>query len=692
MFTSFLKSGIRSVYNVSENPSFAAEPWVIYPAKHKTTGKLASVFIFDKTKFENQVKRLCSMSSSNTRNPKVLISECYELIKFEINQLSKLKHPQILTVLEVLEETKTKFIFATESVGDNLSTINDLDSLTIQKGLLQIIKGLQFLHSNGIIHMNLNPSAIFLNQQGDWKLAGFKFLQNLNELSSQDRENFYIMNNSIIQFTNLNLSFTAPELIVDSRTNLNFANDVWSLAMVIYFIYNKKPLIEAESISEYKEKFKVFERNFYQKSGNLQLISIPQNLINVLPRCLARYPGDRMNLGQFLDTDYFNGKLIKAMCFIDEFSTKQVDEKLTFLEGLSIPDGKNNTILKQLPSSLIINKLIPTLIELILHELNVDEDNNLIPQSLLIILKSCESISQLTFQDKVFTILFDNKKTSKKLFNSSIKSRIIITENLHIIQHKTNDKQFITFIKNIINFIFIKDDSSDDQIKLQETFLRYTPKFIEKIDFPYLKNNIFPLLCENFKTTTILSTKIALIETFESFVDLNVIDNIIITDQLFVIMKNLKSRDERIVGKVLQFYNKLVKNQHINLDIDVCVENILFQCLSLTFSCNCDKNEFNKFMKINSGIQKLLVEKKLASLSVATTGNDFESLIQNQKTAGPDISEQIPKLKNHDIILQPRKPSNKTSSMKNVNFPPGYNSNIVLSPKHNVNSFSDSLI
>lgn len=182
MFKSVFKTGIRSTYNVSENASFHTELWAVYPAKHRLTGKAASVFIFDKTKFETLVQRMCSQSP-NTTNPRLIISECYELIKKEVSKLTKLKHPQILTVLEVLEETRLKFIFATEAVVANLVTLdlNKEDELSIQKGLLEVSKGLQFLHNFcSTIHLNLQPSSVFVTSLGDWKLAGFKFLQNLN--------------------------------------------------------------------------------------------------------------------------------------------------------------------------------------------------------------------------------------------------------------------------------------------------------------------------------------------------------------------------------------------------------------------------------------------------------------------------------------------------------------------------------
>ena len=56
-----------------------------------------------------------------------------------------------------------------------------------------------------------------------------------------------------------------------------------------------------------------------------------------------------------------------------------------------------------------------------------------------------------------------------------------------------------------------------------------------------------------FKTTTILSTKLTTIDTFEGLVDKKIIDKIIVNEQLFPIMKNLKSRDKRIVTKMLNF-------------------------------------------------------------------------------------------------------------------------------------------
>lgn len=651
MFRSVFKSGIRAAYNVLDNPTFVCEPWTVYPAKHRTSGRVVSVLIFDKTRFESQVQQLCS-NLSNSKNPKVIISETYELIKFSINQLSKLRHPQVLTIYEVLEETKTKFLFVSESITDTLATldIEKLDEITIQSGILQVAKGLQFLHNNGnIIHLNLQPNSIFINLDGDWKLAGFQFLQNMNEISPSERSNFYIMTQSIVPFANLNLNYTAPELIIDSTTQLDFGNDIWSLGCLIYYLFNHENMIncfDTNSISDYKREFQRFNQKFYNHRLNdlkYLLKDIPQSLYPIFQQTLSRYPHDRITISQFIDSDYFNGSVIKAMWFIDEFSTKSIDEKIIFIQKLA----ESEDLINQFPIKFKTNKLLHLLIDVITNELNVltnpinSSVDQLISYSLTSIFKIGSSLSSLSFYDRIFEVLLkDNQKKKSKnytnLINSSVKTRLTIVENLDIIQSKVNDREFVDFIKNSTD-IFLTSSSSEAtdqqvQIKLQELFLIKIPTFIDKIEFPYIKNTLFPLLCLIFKSTTILSTKLTTIEVFERLVNQNVIDKVIIVDQLLPILKNLKSRDKRVVTNVLKFFVQLCNNDRISLDLESLIDTILPQCFSLSFGCqDCSKSEFSQFMTLIKSIETKLIEKKLSTLNTGPANNNFDGLINTQK-------------------------------------------------------------
>jgi SCY1-like protein 2 len=192
MFTSALKSfssNINSNYTVASSPSSTSGPWKIYDAKKKSTGKPASVFVFDRRSLDANSGGFGKSSSSGLKRAQ---EEVVERLKKEASSLARLRHPNILELVEPLEETRSGTLqFATEAVTASLSGLlrekddeeasggrsgrNDtngsrrgkeveIDELEIQKGLLQISKALEFLHENaGLVHGNLTPDAVFIN-------------------------------------------------------------------------------------------------------------------------------------------------------------------------------------------------------------------------------------------------------------------------------------------------------------------------------------------------------------------------------------------------------------------------------------------------------------------------------------------------------------------------------------------------
>lgn len=656
MFRNVFKTGIRGTYAVLENASFSTDPWLVYPAKHKTTGKVVSVFIFDKARFEATLARICA-NNSREKSPRVVASECYELLKFEVSQQARLKHPQVLTVLEVLEETKTKLLFVTEAVTDTLITLEgQLDDLSIQKGLLEVSKGLQFLHRNcNTVHFNLQPSSVYINSQGDWKLAGFRFLKNLNDISPSERNSFYIMSNSLlVPFANMNVNYTAPELLVDSESKLEVGNDMWSLGCVIYFLYNREQLINCydnDSISDFKQEFRKFSGRFYNHPPSelrYLLKNIPDALYPLFPQLLARYPHDRLTIDQFIDSSFFDGSLIKAMWFVDEFSTKTLPEKLIFMDAVLNGDD----LLKKFPASFKGLKLLPLLVEMIGSELLVltaskplnSDTDKLLTDALTIVFKIGSELSGLTFQDRIYEPLLSTSKLRKAesspfalLIGVSVKIRLTIVANLEVLETKLKAPQLVELVKQLSNLALTtspaENNNHQTQIQMQDTFLGKLAAVAEKIDFPYIKNSLFPLICQVFKTTTVLSTKIATISTFEGFVSGKIVDRAIVTEQLLPVLQNLKSRDKRIVGPVLQFLFKLSESEHVALDIDVVVDSVLSQALKLVFGCNdCTQQEFDEFVGITNQIQAFLVkQRKRLLVEGEAKGTDFELIINTPK-------------------------------------------------------------
>lgn len=157
-----------------------------------------------------------------------------DILKHEAQTLSRLRHPSMLEVTEPLSDSSTVMAFATEPVLCNLSNVlgnfrnfsppsqedfkrkYELDELEIQKGILQLVKALQFLHSNRIIHGNICPESININAKGDWKVAGFNFAITLTSGSEGSSDvNAYI--NNFPPYCAPSLDYLAPEYVFDEK-------------------------------------------------------------------------------------------------------------------------------------------------------------------------------------------------------------------------------------------------------------------------------------------------------------------------------------------------------------------------------------------------------------------------------------------------------------------------------------------
>ncbi|KIM49037.1 hypothetical protein M413DRAFT_6260 [Hebeloma cylindrosporum] len=158
-----------------------------------------------------------------------------EVMKAEASALGRLRHPSILEMVEPLEETRSEIMFATEPALSSLelaipdsgrySSIVELDEIEIQKGILQLCKGLSFLHTSArLIHSNICPESVVINGAGDWKISGLGLTIPLqNSAGSPSKWEFP--------------TFDAPEYALDEQ--LVTASDMYSLGCLVYAVHCK---------------------------------------------------------------------------------------------------------------------------------------------------------------------------------------------------------------------------------------------------------------------------------------------------------------------------------------------------------------------------------------------------------------------------------------------------------------------
>ena len=655
MFDVF-KSVIKSSYSISDNASFSSGGWKVHMAKHRLSGKKVSVFIFDKSKFEAEIYRFCAQSS--TFNAKIIVEDTLRVLKSEVSQLTRLKHPQILSVVESLQETKLKLMFVTEPVRSTLEQLpksSEYKPLFL-KGLYEVAKGLQFLHKFcSIVHHDLQPSSVFVTGEGDWKLGGFKFLQPLKNLTDDERENYTMMNaTSLVSFTNLNFDFTAPELVVEGISpRLGTANDMWSLMMLIFWLYNNGNqlinCLEKSSISDYKAEFRNLDRklsNVHANGLHFLLKDVPESFWNDSVDLMAKNPIERMTVDEFLSLNFFKGSFIKVMLTLDELLTKPLSEKIAFLDDLF----NDSTLVHDFLSSCVTTKLISTFVSLITNELGMLKGQNddldrlkLISLAIKLVFMLGSSLSSMSFMDRIFTPLFKSIKPLKdsvfmRLVESSPLVRFAIISNIDTLLAKLPSSEVAAIMKDMaepcLTYCHDNPTLDSDQIALQNEYLSKLNLVASKFDYLTMTQTIVPLLCKVFKTTTVLSTKLATISSFEFLVNENLIEKALFEEQILPVLENLKSRNKEIIAGVLSLFLTLLFQSKIKLETEEAIDKVLCQCLRLAFGCtDCDKDDFQNFLKQIGTIQSHISEQKAEKLpgSVPTLSG-FNGTIPVQNT------------------------------------------------------------
>ncbi|VDM54284.1 unnamed protein product [Angiostrongylus costaricensis] len=182
-----------------------------------------------------------------------------DLIKYEVGQLSSLAHPRILHVQQSLEDSREFLAFATESVIASLDLLvveEGVERLEMKVGVLQlyfklgydfqIIDGLSYLHNSAkILHGNLTPSAIYVTNSRQWKIAGFAFAVAAKE---PDCYPCFPWTKKLPPILQPDLDFLAPEYLAPNQQTVTSAADVFSLGVLICWIYaGGKRLIDAKN-------------------------------------------------------------------------------------------------------------------------------------------------------------------------------------------------------------------------------------------------------------------------------------------------------------------------------------------------------------------------------------------------------------------------------------------------------------
>ena len=237
-------------------------------------------------------------------------------IKNEIEILSQLDHPNIVTYFCTVEDNKNYYLLMEYLSGKDLDKIfrEDYNKITfddIRFILYQVFSALNYIHSKNIVHRDIKPANIICaknNGKFDLKLIDFGLSVNL------EKRGKYSVAGS--------LAYLAPEGL---KEIIHVKNDLWACGVIFYwFIYGKMPF-EKKTRSELYEAI-IKEEIEYDE--NMMRAHTPKEAIDLCQKLLLRDFDERISAIDALKHPFFK-KLNVAendnQIFNDYFTKERVE-------------------------------------------------------------------------------------------------------------------------------------------------------------------------------------------------------------------------------------------------------------------------------------------------------------------------------------------------------------------------------
>jgi len=239
-----------------------------------------SIVIF-RTRKKQTIKYLAVKVYSKSRHP---------FYDREYIFLKNINHPSIVHVTRAAEDKNNFYMEMEYCASGDLSHClwpnkgtNYLEKV-IKTLSVQLLLGLKTLHQNGIIHCNLKPSNIIIDEFGNVKICDFKKALNMNEMTMND-----IRKNK----TAMTPCYTAPELFNDNGV-YSFKTDLWALGCIMYeMALGQVPFFE-ERVNKLIMKIINEEVNFNKK----QFSQYSMEFMEVLKKLLEKDPEQRPSWGE----------------------------------------------------------------------------------------------------------------------------------------------------------------------------------------------------------------------------------------------------------------------------------------------------------------------------------------------------------------------------------------------------------
>lgn len=350
-------------------------------------------------------------------------SKIIENIHNEINIMMKIQHENIIKLHETIITISHIYLvmdYCDQDLHQYIKNNGCLSEDTIKYYFKQISNGIQFLHSNNLIHRDLKPhNILILSSSNIIKIADFGFV----------KEN---IDNNLLNTLCGSPIYMAPEILKYQKYDNKV--DLWSIGIILFEMITAKPPFNA---SNHLELINVIETQKYKIPDD---IIISSECIDLLSKLIVVNPKRRIEFDDFFNHSFLNCN--NQICNIIE--EENVEEK---------KNDKEEEVENELSKTVIIIEADP-LIEVLLNY-------KIYLESLFI---SSVAIGNLGFKKESEFKFIDAFSVYMKALRL-LSHGISVCENINSVNENIIIKTIYTEIKRKFSIYLEKSQYIYDQIK-----------------------------------------------------------------------------------------------------------------------------------------------------------------------------------------------------------------------------------
>jgi serine/threonine protein kinase len=247
------------------------------------SGGMASVYLAEHPEIGRQVA-VKILSLAMVERP----SLCERFLT-EAKTLARLRHPRIIEIYDYgrLESEQPYYVMEYlqgQEFGDRMKAAGQLPLNDLLPIFEQLCQGLQAAHDAGVVHRDLKPPNIFIQEGKELSVKLLDF--GIAKILDQSVDDSELTQTGMVLGSPVTI---APEQVQGEKKNVGRATDIYALGVILHWaIAGRPPFYGARAPI-------IMAMHVQEPAPRLDTIvdGLPTSLVDVVARCLQKKPADR---------------------------------------------------------------------------------------------------------------------------------------------------------------------------------------------------------------------------------------------------------------------------------------------------------------------------------------------------------------------------------------------------------------